>query len=76
MPQFSSTALLDVFEKHKITILYIAPPIVQMLANDDRFTTRHLERVKLIMSGAAPTGEEVIAKFLNRAGPHINFTQG
>ncbi|KAH0537703.1 4-coumarate--CoA ligase 2-like [Cotesia glomerata] len=76
MPSFSSTALLEVMNKHKITSMYVAPPIVQMLANDDRFTKRHIESIKLITCGAAPTGEEVIAKFLNRVGTQVNFAQG
>ncbi|KAG8042327.1 hypothetical protein G9C98_004961 [Cotesia typhae] len=76
MPSFSSTALLEVMNKHKITSMYVAPPIVQMLANDNRFMKRHIENIKLITCGAAPTGEEVIVKFLNRVGTQVNFAQG
>lgn len=76
MPQFSSTALLDVLEKNKVSILYVAPPIVQLLANETRFNKKHLNSLRSIMCGAAPLGEEVINKFLERADSTITFTQG
>ncbi|XP_034941448.1 4-coumarate--CoA ligase 1-like [Chelonus insularis] len=76
MPQFSSTALLEVLEKNKTTLLYVAPPIIQLLVNEERFTTSHIENVKLLMSGAAPMGEEMIDKFRTKCKIPIEIVQG
>lgn len=76
MPQFSSSHLLDVLEHNRITILYVAPPVVQLIANDGRFQKKHLESMKCILSGAAPLGQELITKFHSKMGTNFQFTQG
>ncbi|XP_015113051.1 4-coumarate--CoA ligase 1 isoform X2 [Diachasma alloeum] len=74
MPQFSSNNLLDVLKRNKTTALYVVPPVVQLMANDDRFNKKHVENVKNVLCGAAPLGNELISKFQSKMG--INFNQG
>ncbi|KAK0093961.1 hypothetical protein PV326_012231 [Microctonus aethiopoides] len=76
MPQFSSNALLEVLEKNRTTLFYAAPPVYQLIINDERFKKRHMESVKLTMSGAAPIGSEVLSKFFARIQIEMAFLQG
>lgn len=76
MPKFSMEKFIKLLEDHRCTILYTVPPIVQMMAYDERITSRHVASMKLIMSGAAPLGEESIAKFQSRVSNVVTFVQG
>lgn len=75
MPQFSMNKLVKLLEDHRCTIMYTVPPIIQMIAYDKRITSRHVASMKLIISGAAPLGEESIAMFQSRVN-RVNFVQG
>lgn len=75
MPQFSMNKLVKLLEDHQCTIMHTVPPVVQMMTHDKRITSRHVASMKLIISGAAPLGEESIAKFQDRVD-RINFIQG
>lgn len=76
MPQFSPENFFKVLDENRSTLLYLAPPLVQLLANDDRLKKRHVEAIKTVVSGAAPIGEEVIAKFLSKVPPSLKLIQG
>lgn len=54
---------LTTLAEHKATYLNLVPPIVLFLANSDKATSRHLENVRTIMSGAAPLGASDIERF-------------
>ncbi|XP_015113043.1 4-coumarate--CoA ligase-like 7 [Diachasma alloeum] len=75
MPQFTSNNLLDVLEKYRTTLLYVAPPVVQLIANNSRFTKKHFEAIKCVTSAAAPIGMELITKFRSKIGTNLHFTQ-
>ena len=45
------------------------------LANNSDITKKHLESVKTILVGAAPVGEALVNKFLEKA-PHVSFREG
>jgi len=51
------------------------PPIIQMMANDERLTSRHVSSVKMLLVGAAPIGEESITQFQNRISNTIPIVQ-
>ncbi|XP_015110310.1 probable 4-coumarate--CoA ligase 5 [Diachasma alloeum] len=76
MPQFTPNNLLDILEKNKTSALYVAPPIVQLMTNDDRFNKKHVECVKIFLSGAAPLGTELVAKFQAKMKHSINQGYG
>ena len=76
MPQFSPENLLKVLGEHRSTVLYVAPPLIQLLANDPRLKKHHLETIRYVVSGAAPIGEEVISKFLKRGPSTLSLLQG
>ncbi|EFN62390.1 4-coumarate--CoA ligase 1 [Camponotus floridanus] len=75
MPQFSMNKLVKLLEDYRCTVMYTVPPIIQMMTYDKRITSRHFASMKLIVSGAAPIGEESLAKFQGRVN-RVNFVQG
>lgn len=76
MPTFTSNGFLDVLNKNRVTNMFVAPPVLQLLANDERFTKKHIKGLKQIMSGGAPASEEVMAKIKTRLGNTLEFNQG
>ncbi|CAL1687970.1 unnamed protein product [Lasius platythorax] len=76
MPQFSMKNLIKLLEDHSCTIMHAVPPIVQMMANDERITSRHVTSMRIIISGAAPLGEESITRFQSRISDRVAFVQG
>lgn len=76
IPQFSMNKFIKLLEDHQCTVLHMVPPIIQMMAYNERITSRHVASVKVIQSGAAPLGEESIAKFQSRVSNSVTFVQG
>lgn len=76
LPQFSAEAFIKLLENHRCTVLHIVPPIIQMMINNERITPRHIESVRLTLTGAAPLGEKLIANFRSRFTTGMNFIQG
>ncbi|XP_012284962.1 4-coumarate--CoA ligase 1 [Orussus abietinus] len=76
LPQFSPSGFIDILDKHHATLLYLAPPLIQFLANTDLVKSNHLETVRHTISGAAPIGRECIEKFRSRANKSMLISQG
>lgn len=76
IPQFSMNKFIKLLEDHRCTVLHMVPPIIQMMAYNERISSRHVASVKLIHSGAAPLGEESIVKFQSRVSNSVTFVQG
>ncbi|XP_063987892.1 uncharacterized protein LOC135168006 isoform X2 [Diachasmimorpha longicaudata] len=74
MPRFTANNLLDVLKENKTTALYVVPPVIQLMVNDDRFIKEYVESVKNVVSGAAPLGGELINKFHSKM--QVKVTQG
>ena len=55
--------------------MHLAPPLVSYLANHKDIKPEHLESVKYIVVAAAPFGEALAEKFLEKA-PHVVFREG
>ena len=70
--------LLDKFvsslEKHRPTFLHIAPPMVSFLATRPEVTPDHLSSVSEVLVAAAPFGEALAKKYLEKA-PHTIFKE-
>ncbi|XP_067211009.1 uncharacterized protein [Linepithema humile] len=75
MPHFTSEKFIKLLENHRFTVIYTVPPIVQMMANNERFTPRHISSVRMLGVGAAPIGEESIAQFRSRISDTIPIVQ-
>ena len=54
MPRFELEQFLQLIQEHRITIAYVAPPVVVALAKHPLVDNFDLSSLRLVMSGAAP----------------------
>ena len=59
MPRFNLDGLLDILERHRVTWLHIAPPVVLAFATAPQVEDRDLSALKMVISGAAPLDEDL-----------------
>jgi acyl-CoA synthetase (AMP-forming)/AMP-acid ligase II len=59
LPRFDLEAFLGLIEDQGITIVYVVPPIALALAKHPAVEGRDLSSLRMIMSGAAPLGDEL-----------------
>ncbi|KAJ9590144.1 hypothetical protein L9F63_016729, partial [Diploptera punctata] len=75
LPKFEPNLFLSSIIKHKATVLYLVPPLVQFLGKYPEVTSEHFKTVRFVTSGAGPIGEADAKLVLNK-GSHIHFIQG
>ncbi|CAH9110028.1 unnamed protein product [Cuscuta europaea] len=75
MPKFEINALLQLIERHRVSVAMVVPPLVLALAKNPIVDTYDLSSIRLVLSGAAPLGRELDAA-LHRRVPHAIFGQG
>lgn len=59
MQKFEIAALMELVQKHKVTIAPIVPPIVLAIAKSPLVDKYDLSSIRTVMSGAAPMGKEL-----------------
>jgi acyl-CoA synthetase (AMP-forming)/AMP-acid ligase II len=59
MPRFEFESFLALVERHRATVLVVAPPIMNALARHPAVATRDLSSVQLVVCGGAPLGVDV-----------------
>ncbi len=59
VPRFDMVQMLELTQKHKITRLFLVPPIVLALAKHPIVDKYDLSSVRQVFSGAAPLGGEI-----------------
>lgn len=59
MPKFEVNTLLQLVEKHKVTIAPFAPPILLAIAKSPVIDQYDLSSIRAVISGAAPMGKEL-----------------
>ncbi|KAB5547282.1 hypothetical protein GE09DRAFT_206609 [Coniochaeta sp. 2T2.1] len=65
LPKFELTTYLQAIERFKINALIVVPPIVvRMLSCKEECNKYDLSSVRLLYSGAAPTGKETVEEVL------------
>jgi acyl-CoA synthetase (AMP-forming)/AMP-acid ligase II len=74
MPRFDLEEWLGLVEDNKATLAYVVPPIALGLAKHPAVEGRDLSSLKMIMSGAAPLGDELAKKVAKRVG--VSTIQG
>lgn len=75
LPTFTMETMLDTVTKYKIPDLFLVPPIIIRLVRDpivDKYDLRHVKR---ILSGAAPTSQEIL-QLVAKKFPGSGFRQG
>lgn len=76
MPAFSLEVFLKAIQEHKITFLYVAPPVIVRLARDEVVDKYDLSSVKMMTSGAAPLTRELVDSVHQRLKIKINQAYG
>ncbi|KAK3221422.1 hypothetical protein Dsin_008447 [Dipteronia sinensis] len=59
MQKFEIVTLMELVEKHKVTIAPFVPPIVLAIAKSPNLDKYDLSSIRTVMSGAAPMGKEL-----------------
>ncbi|KAE9602414.1 putative 4-coumarate--CoA ligase [Lupinus albus] len=75
MQKFEVTTLLELIEKHKVSIAPFVPPIVLEIAKSADMERYDLSSIRMIMSGAAPMGKDLEEAVRVRL-PHTTLGQG
>ena len=76
MQRFDCIALLDLIERHGVTWLHVAPPVILAMATTADVEGRDLSKIKLIISGAAPLDAELASRAEQRIGAPIRQGYG
>ncbi len=70
-PRFDMVQMLELTQEHRITRLFLVPPIVLALAKHPIVDEYDLSSVKQIFSGAAPLGGEIAEAAAKRLGCEV-----
>lgn len=76
MPAFNLEVFLQAIQGHKITFIYVAPPVIVRLARDQVVDKYDLSSVRMITSGAAPLTRELVDAVHKRLKIKINQAYG
>lgn len=76
VPRFDMVQMLELTEKHKMTRLFLVPPIVLALAKHPMVDKFDMSSVRQVFSGAAPLGGELAEAAANRLGCSIGQGYG
>jgi acyl-CoA synthetase (AMP-forming)/AMP-acid ligase II len=68
MPRFDLEQFLELIERHRATHLFIVPPIALALAKHPAVEGRDLSSLRVVNSGAAPLGAELVEQVSERIG--------
>ena len=68
MPRFDLEGFLGLIEEHGVTVVYVVPPIALALAKHPAVEGRDLSSLRMVMSGAAPLGEDLARAVAERVG--------
>jgi acyl-CoA synthetase (AMP-forming)/AMP-acid ligase II len=68
MPRFDLERFLELIEAHRATHLFIVPPIALALAKHPAVEGRDLSSLRVVNSGAAPLGSELVRQVSERIG--------
>ena len=74
MPRFDLEQFLALVAEHRVTHAFVVPPIALALAKHPAVDDADLSSLKLINSGAAPLGAELVEAVASRVGAPV--TQG
>ena len=76
MPSFNLEVFCKTIQDHKITFVYVAPPVVVHLARSDLVKKYDLSSLKMITSGAAPLTKELVDAVYKRLKIKVNQAYG
>ncbi|KAJ0080042.1 hypothetical protein Patl1_23847 [Pistacia atlantica] len=75
MQKFEIRALLELIQKHKVSVAAVVPPLVLALAKNPMVAEFDLSSIRVVLSGAAPLGKELEGALRSRV-PQAILGQG
>ena len=75
IPRFEPAAVIDLIEKHHVTITTMVPTMIMMVLNDPSFAPERLQSLRLLTYGASPMPAALLGKLLELF-PNLNIAQG
>uniref|UniRef100_A0AAU8GBB4 4-coumarate--CoA ligase n=1 Tax=Sparganium stoloniferum TaxID=203643 RepID=A0AAU8GBB4_SPAST len=75
MKRFEIKAMMELVQRHKVTIAPIVPPIVVEIAKSPVVVDYDLSSIRMVMSGAAPMGKDIQDAFMAKI-PNAMLGQG
>lgn len=75
MQKFEIGTLLELIERHKVSIAAVVPPLVLALAKNPMVEKFDLSSIRVVLSGAAPLGKELVEALQSRI-PQAILGQG
>ncbi|KAJ1280401.1 hypothetical protein BS78_04G229800 [Paspalum vaginatum] len=75
MPKFEMGAMLEGIQRWRVTVAAVVPPLVLALAKNPALEKYDLSSIRIVLSGAAPLGKELIDALRDRL-PQAVFGQG
>ncbi|GAA6016496.1 hypothetical protein JCM10207_002817 [Rhodosporidiobolus poonsookiae] len=75
LPKFTFDGFLDAIQRHRISLLYMVPPMVVLLVKQALTEKYDLSSVRVAMAGAAPLTDDTITAFRAKF-PQIPVGQG
>jgi 4-coumarate--CoA ligase len=76
MPAFNLEVFCKTIQEHKITFVYVAPPVVVHLARSDLVKKYDLSSLRMVTSGAAPLTKELVDAVYKRLKIKVNQAYG
>ncbi|XP_042489827.1 4-coumarate--CoA ligase 2-like isoform X2 [Macadamia integrifolia] len=75
MHKFEIGALLELIQKYRVTVTPVVPPLVLALAKNPMVEKFDLNSIRIVLSGAAPLGKEIV-EALHKRLPQAVIGQG
>ncbi|KAM8720830.1 hypothetical protein ACLKA7_006816 [Drosophila subpalustris] len=75
MPAFKPDDFIRSLDQYKGSVLNLVPPIALFMINSPRVTPEVASALRVVMSGAAPIGQNDVDRFLQKF-PKVRFMQG
>ncbi|CAH2041103.1 unnamed protein product, partial [Iphiclides podalirius] len=76
LAKFQPEAFFDALEKHKTNLLFVAPPMVIMMATHPAGSSEKFQYLETIINGAAPLAQTDAEKFFTKCKRKLDFRQG
>ncbi|OWR42277.1 AMP dependent coa ligase [Danaus plexippus plexippus] len=76
LEKFQPDVFIQILEKHKINILYLAPPLVLLMINHSLSSPERFQYLKHIINGAAPVASSDIERLLDKIQRKIRLGSG
>lgn len=76
LPKFSIEAFCSLVQKHKISFVFVVPPMVLLLAKHECVTRYDLSSIRMMNSGAAPLTRELVEANHKRTGTKVKQGYG